>query len=190
RAAWTGGPTPLTAAPFSGGVPRSSFGKRLGVLVGSTAVLTVAAAGLGRGLDTSAPASSSSGNTATPPAVNGYSSPAGLQLVIESASQLPLFASAPSPADPEPAGDVHTATPATAATAEALSSAAAGTDEPTPAAALATERMDRPAGDAPPAAPAPPPPAPVPPPVNVYPAVGAPVLIGAAGRGQTSSPPP
>ncbi len=39
----TGEHTPLHAAPFSGAVPRTSFGKRLGVLVGSTAVLTLAA---------------------------------------------------------------------------------------------------------------------------------------------------
>ncbi len=49
--------TPLHAAPFSGAVPRVSFTRRLGVMVGSTAVLTLAAVGLGRGLATSTPTS-------------------------------------------------------------------------------------------------------------------------------------
>ncbi len=79
-------------------------------MVGSTAVLTLAAAGLGRGLATSTPTSAPD-NGDLPSSGTSYSSPGGLQLVIESASQFPLFSSAASQPETAAAGDVDAATP-------------------------------------------------------------------------------
>jgi len=169
----TGEHTPLHAAPFSGAVPRVSLTRRVGVLVGSTAVLTLAAAGLGRGLVTSAPAPD---HGQLPSTDTGYSTPGGLQLVIESASQFPLFSNAPRP-ETAAADDVDAGAPV-ATTDEDDSATTPPTDVPLAA-------TDQPAVDPPPAQPAPLPPAP---PMGVYPAGGAAVLIGAAG--QTNPPAP